>query len=127
MAATGESVVHGSKARPQDLPSIDKLLRLPAVQTLVEAHGHKLVAAQARTLLDGLRIQAVAGSLEHFDIQLDALSVVLALRVEERLSPRMQRVINLTGTVIHTKSRSLRSAGSSDPSSDSDDGRAEQS
>lgn len=102
MAATGESVVHGSKARPQDLPSIDKLLRLPAVQTLVEAHGHTLVAAQARTLLDGLRTQAVAGSLEHFDIQLDALSVVLALRVEERLSPRMQRVINLTGTVIHT-------------------------
>jgi hypothetical protein len=28
MAAPKESVVHGSTARPQDLPSVDQLLRL---------------------------------------------------------------------------------------------------
>lgn len=102
MAMTDESVVHGSKARPQDLPSIDKLLRLPAVQSLLEEHGHTLVATHARALIDQLRIQAIAGELEHAEVQTSALGAALALSVETRLMPRMQRVINLTGTVIHT-------------------------
>jgi L-seryl-tRNA(Ser) seleniumtransferase len=102
MAATGESVVHGSKARPQDLPSIDKLLRLPAAQPLLEAHGHTFVAAQARLLLDRLRAQALADELQLSDVDSDTLGLSLTLAVEQRLSPRMQRVLNLTGTVIHT-------------------------
>ncbi|WP_076591291.1 L-seryl-tRNA(Sec) selenium transferase [Herminiimonas arsenitoxidans] len=102
MAETGESVVHGSKARPQDLPSIDKLLRLTAVQPLLEAHGHTLVATQARVLLDSLRVQALSDNLQQSDIQNDALSAALALSIEERLTPRLRRVLNLTGTVIHT-------------------------
>ncbi|MES2027334.1 MAG: L-seryl-tRNA(Sec) selenium transferase [Pseudomonadota bacterium] len=102
MAETGESVVHGSKARPQDLPSIDKLLRLTAVQPLLEAHGHTLVATQARVLLDSLRVQALSDNLQQSDIQNDVLSTALALSIEERLTPRLRRVLNLTGTVIHT-------------------------
>lgn len=102
MSMTGESVVHGSKASPKDLPSINKLLRLPVAQSLVAAHGHTLVAAQARTLLDTLRTQALSGILQQTDIQMDALGMALALRVDERLAPRMRRVLNLTGTVIHT-------------------------
>jgi L-seryl-tRNA(Ser) seleniumtransferase len=102
MSATGESVVHGSKARPQDLPSIDKLLRLPAVQSLLDVHGHTLVATQARALLDALRAKALAGELSQHDIDPDALGISLMLSVDARLAPRMRRVINLTGTVIHT-------------------------
>ncbi|WP_175625920.1 MULTISPECIES: L-seryl-tRNA(Sec) selenium transferase [Oxalobacteraceae] len=102
MAATGESVVHGSKASPQDLPSIDKLLRLPSVQPLLTEHGHTLVATQARVLLDNLRVQALSGSLQQADIQTDTLGTRLALAITERLAPRMRRVLNLTGTVIHT-------------------------
>ena len=48
MAAPEESVVHGSKARPQDLPSVDKLLRSGSATKLLDAHGHTLVAAEAR-------------------------------------------------------------------------------
>jgi L-seryl-tRNA(Ser) seleniumtransferase len=102
MAASGESVVHGSKARPQDLPSIDKLLRLPALQPLLKAHGPTLLTGEARALLDGLRQLAVAGVLEGAQVQPDALAQALAARVDGRLAPRMQRVLNLTGTVIHT-------------------------
>ena len=46
-----ESVVHGSPApespgtaEPQHLPALDRLLHLPAVAALVQAHGHTLVA-----------------------------------------------------------------------------------
>lgn len=50
MAPTGESVVYGSKARPQDLPSMDKLLRLPAVLALPDRHSLALLTRQARSL-----------------------------------------------------------------------------
>ncbi|MGF6275961.1 L-seryl-tRNA(Ser) seleniumtransferase [Massilia sp. UYP11] len=98
----GESVVHGSKATVKDLPSIDKLLRLPSVQALVSSHGHTLVALEARAQVDSLRAQALAGVLPASALLPEALGQMLAGRIAERLAPRMRRVINLTGTVIHT-------------------------
>ena len=97
-----ESVVHGSKATVKDLPSIDKLLRLPALQAQLAGHGHTLVAAQARALVDDLRAQALAGVLHAGAVSPDGLSQALLERVAARLTPRLRRVINLTGTVIHT-------------------------
>lgn len=98
MAAPDESVVHGSKASPKDLPALDKLLRESA--PLVAEHGHTLVAREARALLDGLRRQAVAGELAR--AELAALPQRLAERVAACMQPRMRAVLNLTGTVIHT-------------------------
>ena len=91
-----ESVVHGSPApaspppaaQPQNLPALDRLLRLPACAALLDAHGHTLVANEARALLATLRAQALAGAL--------------AERLQRRLQPAMRAVLNLTGTVIHT-------------------------
>ena len=101
-----ESVVDGSKASagatPKDLPAVDRLLRRPAVAVLLAEHGHTLVAGAARALLDELRVQALAGELPAQQVQPDALDAALAQRVADRLAPRMQRVLNLTGTVIHT-------------------------
>lgn len=102
MAAPEESVVHGSKAAPKDLPSIDKLLRLPAVAALLAEHGHTLVANQARALLDGLRARALAQDLTRAEVQMEGLQQALAARVAARLRSNMRAVINLTGTVIHT-------------------------
>jgi L-seryl-tRNA(Ser) seleniumtransferase len=97
-----ESVVNGSKAAPQDLPSVDRLLRTTAAAALVAEQGHTLVAASARTLLEGLRERALAGSLGAAEVAEPALEQALADRVAERLAPRLRRVINLTGTVVHT-------------------------
>ncbi len=102
MAAPEESVVHGSTARPQDLPSVDRLLRAPAAQALVAEHGHTLVAGEARALLDALRARALAGQLPAAEVQAGALDTTLARRIAQRLAPRMRSVLNLTGTVIHT-------------------------
>ena len=100
MSRPPESVVDGSKARPQDLPAVDRLLRRPALVALLAEHGHTLVANVARELLDGLRTRAVAGTLPAAELQL--LDGAVAAAVNERLAPRLRRVINLTGTVIHT-------------------------
>ena len=97
-----ESVVDGSKALPKDLPSVDRLLRHTAAAALVAEHGHTLVAGEARALLDTLRARAVAADLPMADVQADALDGALKERVDARLRPRLQRVLNLTGTVIHT-------------------------
>jgi L-seryl-tRNA(Ser) seleniumtransferase len=99
---SGESIVHGSKATPQDLPSIDRLLQRAAVGALVREHGHTLVAAAARDLVDALRVQALAGGLPQQALEGRALDAELAARVRQRLAPRLRRVLNLTGTVIHT-------------------------
>ena len=102
MAAPEESVVHGSTARPQDLPSVDQLLRLAVPGALLAEHGHTLVVKEARALLEGLRARAVAGKLMAAEVQHDALGDALAARIQARLAPRMRAVLNLTGTVIHT-------------------------
>jgi len=105
-----ESVVHGSPApaspppaaQPQNLPALDRLLRLPACAALLDTHGHTLVANEARALLATLRTQALAGDLALGQIGADALAAALGERLQQRLQPAMRAVLNLTGTVIHT-------------------------
>ena len=89
-------------ARPQDLPAIDRLLRLPEVAALLAEHGHSLVAGQARALLGDLRNQALAGTLAQAALAPPALAVALAASVAQRLQPRLRAVLNLSGTVVHT-------------------------
>ncbi len=100
-----ESMVHGSETGTtdlKDLPSVDRLLRLPGVAPLLERHGHTLVADQARQLLAALRSAALSGALPATALAPEALAGSLARRVDDRLAPRLRRVLNLTGTVIHT-------------------------
>ncbi|MBX3608199.1 MAG: L-seryl-tRNA(Sec) selenium transferase [Piscinibacter sp.] len=102
MTATPTDAGRGPKASAKDLPSVDRLLRAPAAAALRAGHGHTLVAGEARALLESMRTQAVAGTLDSARVAPDALDAALAQRVEARLAPRMRRVLNLTGTVIHT-------------------------
>ena len=111
MAPPEASVVHGPgsaerlpapPARPQDLPSIDKLLRGAVARALLAEHGQTLVTGEARALLDGLRAQALAGHLSRAALAPQALADALGTRVQDRLTPRLKPVLNLTGTVIHT-------------------------
>ena len=89
-------------ARAQDLPATDRLLRAPAVTALIAEHGHACVAEQVRSLLDAKRVRALAGEISLASVGIGALAAEVGKRVARRLAPRMQRVINLTGTVIHT-------------------------
>ena len=101
-ARPDESVVHGSKASAKDLPSVARLLRAPALAALLTEHGHMLIASETRALLERRRSQALAGALEAADAAPAALAEAVAASVSARLAPRMRRVLNLTGTVIHT-------------------------
>jgi len=99
------SIVDGPKAWLKRLPSTDRLLQTPAAQALLRAHGATLVTEQARELLALARGQLLAGQLPEWlqaGEPLTALGDALASRCAQRLAPRLKRIVNLSGTVIHT-------------------------
>lgn len=102
MGSSDGSMVHGPKAMLSKLPSVDRLVNLPASQALVAAHGAALVTEQARALLAGLRQNLLDGAAPTLALDEAVLTQALAARCTQRLAPRMKQVINLTGTVIHT-------------------------
>ena len=104
MASPDGSMVHGPQAMLSKLPSVDRLIHAPASQALVTQYGATLVTEQARALLAMLRQQLRAPAMATGVPVVDEAALVQALaqRCTARLTPRLQRVLNLTGTVIHT-------------------------
>ena len=98
----GPDVGSGIRAAPKDLPSIDRMLREPAIAALLAEHGHTLVAREARALLAALRQRALDGHLSLDEVGDHALTDALRARLDDALAPRMTTVLNLSGTVIHT-------------------------
>ena len=91
------SIVDGPKAHLAKLPSTDRLINSPLGQALVRAHGASLVTSQARELLAQTRQALLAGEGGVTDLE-----QALQSRVQTRVAPRLRRMVNLTGTVIHT-------------------------
>ncbi|WP_291452602.1 L-seryl-tRNA(Sec) selenium transferase [Cupriavidus sp.] len=89
-------------AQPSDIPSVDRMLRLPGLQPLLDQYGRTPATAALRRLLDTLRAQAVAGQLTRQAIGDDALCAALATQLARDAQPRLRAVFNLTGTVLHT-------------------------
>jgi L-seryl-tRNA(Ser) seleniumtransferase len=80
----------------RELPSVDALVGEAGVKPLVDAHGHGLVVQAARTVLSRARENLEAG----FDA--GELAERTKAEVQRRLTPRLRRVVNGTGVVVHT-------------------------
>lgn len=84
----------------RDLPSVDVLLRQPAIAPLAdEFPRHELLAA-IRSVLENCRTRIRNGK----QLSLDPTSLALEIRhaLYERRQPHLRRVINATGIVLHT-------------------------
>jgi len=83
--------------KPAGLPSVDRLLGLPEAKALVERYGRAPVVDAVRSLLQEVRAGATAP-----DWSGAALASRLEPSLQKRSAARLRRVINLTGTVLHT-------------------------
>jgi L-seryl-tRNA(Ser) seleniumtransferase len=84
------------------VPSVDEVLRDPALRPLEERHGRGAVLQAIRVLLDGARRHAAAGDEAGLDAALASPATSLRERLEAAARPSLIRVINATGVVIHT-------------------------
>jgi L-seryl-tRNA(Ser) seleniumtransferase len=86
------------------LPSVDEVLRTPELRAAIAQHGHQAVLAAVRQALDGARArlrQAGTASASRDAVTATVVTASLGvLAAAER--PRLRRVFNLTGTVLHT-------------------------
>jgi L-seryl-tRNA(Ser) seleniumtransferase len=87
-------------SRLQDLPSVDRLLSHASMAPLLARFSRELVTRQVRQVLGELRTSLRQGTA----VDLDDTSILarLAQRLESASAPRLTRVINATGTVLHT-------------------------
>jgi L-seryl-tRNA(Ser) seleniumtransferase len=82
------------------IPSVDRILRLPAIEALIEAHGRQPVTGAVRETLQEMR-EALAGG-EAAETSDNAVISGVGARLEALARPSLRAVFNLTGTVLHT-------------------------
>ena len=76
------------------LPSVDQVLRLPGVVTLLDGHPRNVVVAAIRDALEGAR-QSIDPPPHDWEPE-------IAARVAARSAPSLFPVINATGVILHT-------------------------
>src|SRR5699024_6374568 len=84
------------------LPSVDRLLGLPAVQPLVAKHRQTIDVRAIREPLAERRARFNKADLYQFDLEPEGLLQDLQGSLERLLKPGLNAVINLGGTVLHT-------------------------
>jgi len=83
------------------IPSVDRILRMPAIAVLQAVHGRAAVTEAVREDLDRWR-QALTSDAAAPPADEAAIAARVAARLARQASPTVRRVFNLTGTVLHT-------------------------
>ncbi|HZT83289.1 MAG TPA: L-seryl-tRNA(Sec) selenium transferase, partial [Gemmataceae bacterium] len=86
----------------RQVPSVNEVLEAPPLRDQLGQHPRELVVAAVRRELDDLRNRLKQG--ETFDGQdgAEALAARALARLGRELRPKLRRVINATGIVLHT-------------------------
>jgi len=82
------------------IPSVDRILLDPRLAPAIARQGRPFVADELRALLAQYRTALKAGAA--LPPSADAIVQALLARLADAAMPRMRRVFNLTGTVLHT-------------------------
>ncbi|HCP01266.1 MAG: L-seryl-tRNA(Sec) selenium transferase [Alphaproteobacteria bacterium] len=92
--------MYESKLDFSQIPSLNRLLQVPAIITLVEIYGRNATTAALRVLLTSAR-EVIAAHGE-VDLSDEMLAQTTAARLARQAVPSLRSVFNLTGTVLHT-------------------------
>lgn len=87
----------------RSIPKVDIILEYEAIQASIEKYGREIVVDAIRVEMDELR--KFIGTCDSEEAAKEAIAHVVASivkRAEKMLQPNMRRVINATGTILHT-------------------------
>ncbi len=90
------------RALLRHLPAIDRLLGTSLLTGLEQTQPHILIREAAQQTVDDLRRQLMDEQAVLPDLDLDAVARLVAARVVEMAKPSLRRVVNVTGTLLHT-------------------------
>src|SRR5262249_23645810 len=94
-----DAAVASGSNRLRAVPSMERLLQRPAAADLVRRHRRERVVETLRLVLAELRRDLARGGAAASD---DALIADAAGRLDAAAKPRLVRVVNATGVVLHT-------------------------
>ncbi|HZD41334.1 MAG TPA: L-seryl-tRNA(Sec) selenium transferase [Terriglobales bacterium] len=87
----------------RDLPAVDRLLKHPRCEALLKCYNRDYVIRNCRQVLDGLRTEIRRGHGLHAE---ELAEETIIGRLEQQLiagsQPGLIRVVNATGTLLHT-------------------------
>ncbi len=90
----------------RQLPAISVLLQNKEVQSMIGRYGHSLVADTAGQVVEEVRrriIDDINGQQdESKEVVLSSIIEALKLQVSIKVQPKLRRVINATGIILHT-------------------------
>jgi L-seryl-tRNA(Ser) seleniumtransferase len=86
------------------LPSVDDVMRGPAVLLLAASYGHDSAADAARAVLARLRQEIISGLLDEnaLELALSGLGGAVENQLRHALAYSLRPVINATGVILHT-------------------------
>lgn len=84
----------------RELPSVDELIRNPAFREASSQYSRALLTEAARIALAEVRGLILSGERE--EVPADEITGLVFSNIKAILRPRMVKVINATGTVLHT-------------------------
>jgi L-seryl-tRNA(Ser) seleniumtransferase len=93
-----------SSALFRGLPSVDELLRSPAMSRLTAEHGLAAVTDAARAVLNNLRDEIASGLLDEpaLTLSLSGINTAIEGQLRRSLDHSLRAVINATGVILHT-------------------------
>jgi L-seryl-tRNA(Ser) seleniumtransferase len=86
----------------RELPSIDRLLKHARCENLLTRYNRDYVTAQCRAVVDQIRAEIRQGRARAVDVDDDAILQELENRILIDSQPGHVRVVNATGTILHT-------------------------
>src|SRR5262245_17998905 len=84
----------------RELPSVDRLLSAPHAEVLLSRFNRSYVTTHCRAVLDELRSALRQG--KKVKIENDSIFNQLEQRIARDSQSKLHRVINATGTILHT-------------------------
>ncbi|NLC25567.1 MAG: L-seryl-tRNA(Sec) selenium transferase [Fastidiosipila sp.] len=83
----------------RDIPQVDEFIELDEMRKLQSLYGHTPVVEASRTCIENLRQKLLQGSETE---TLAFLQSAVIDHLKQNQSPKLRRVINATGTILHT-------------------------